>query len=75
MAAAEPAEQDLVDAGHRVGLKDLLQAPERRGRIRELVAVDENSGQREMGVNRAPVGVEAERAGRLESSRSLTFSF
>ena len=68
-------EQDLVDAGTRVGLKDLFQAPQRRGRVRELVAVDENSGQRKMGVTRARVGVEAERASRLESSRSLTFGF
>ena len=68
-------EQDLVDAGKRLGLKDLLQAPERRDRVRELVAVDENSRQRKMGVKRARVGVEAERASRLESSRRLTFGF
>ena len=62
-------EQDLVDAGRRVGLKDLIQAPERRYRVRELVAVDQNSRQRKMGVTRAPVGVEAERASRLQGRR------
>ena len=47
-------EQDPVDGGLRLDQKDLLQAPERRDRIRELVAVDENSGQRKMGVKRSP---------------------
>ena len=65
-----------VDGGLRLDQKDLLQAPERRDRVRELVAVDENSGQRKMGVKRARVGgVEAERVSRLESSRRLTFGF
>ena len=47
-------EQDPVDAGHRVGQKDLIQAPDRRDRVRELVAVDENSRQRKLGISRGP---------------------
>src|SRR5208282_4497421 len=62
-------DQDLVDAAKPVDLNDLVQAPERRDRVRELVTVDQNSGQRKMGVYRAHVGVEAERASRAESSR------
>ena len=61
-------DQDLVDAGKRVGLNDLVQAPELRVHIRELVAVDQSSCQREMGVNRAWVGVEAERVGRRRAA-------
>ena len=61
-------EQDLVDAGKRLGQKDLLQALERRDRVRELVAVDENSGQRKMGVKHARVGVDAERVSRLQNA-------
>ncbi len=68
-------EQDLVDAGKRLGLKDLLQAAERRDDVRELVAVDESSRQRKMGVKHARVGVDAERVSRPESSRSLAFGF
>src|SRR5208337_4111574 len=67
-------DQDLVD-GRRVGPKDLLQELERRARSRELVAVDATSRHRQTGVGRAQVAAEAERAGRLQGRRRLTFGF